>query len=62
MSFPFTEMFEVWCGMKGLDIKAHQVEGIDWVMERELNPSVGPAGGFIVTRWDWVKLYSLSLQ
>jgi SNF2 family DNA or RNA helicase len=47
MSFPFTEMFEVWCGMKGLDVKAHQVEGIDWVMERELNPSVGPAGGFI---------------
>ena len=49
MSFPFTEMFEVWCGMKGLDVKAHQVEGIDWVMERELNPSVGPAGGFILS-------------
>ena len=47
MSFPFTEMFEVWCGMKGLDVKAHQVEGIDWVMERELKPRVGPAGGFI---------------
>ena len=43
----YSKMFSTWCGLKGLDTKKHQMEGIDWIMERELNPSLGPPGGFI---------------
>jgi SNF2 family DNA or RNA helicase len=40
-------IFKHWCQRKNLDIKPHQLEGIQWVMKRELMPEMGNPGGFI---------------
>ena len=45
--FPIQQLFSAWCNRAGLDIKEHQLEGIEWVINRERTPSLGSAGGFI---------------
>ena len=45
--FPVQQLFSVWCDRAGLDTKQHQLEGIEWVINRERNPTLGSAGGFI---------------
>ena len=45
--FPVRQLFSVWCDRAGLDTKQHQLEGIEWVINRERNPTLGSAGGFI---------------
>ena len=47
MSSYYQKLFKIWCETRNLDVKKHQVEGIDWVMKRELEPTLGPPGGFI---------------
>ena len=39
--------FQSWQTGVGLDKKKHQTEGMEWVLNRELNPTVGPKGGFV---------------
>jgi len=41
-----TNRFIDWCNSKKLDVKEHQLEGIEWVMKRE-HTDVGARGGFI---------------
>ena len=43
----YKQLFSIWCERKGLDIKDHQLDGIDWVIAREISPEIGPPGGFI---------------
>ena len=45
--FPVRDLFSAWCQQKGLDTKEHQLDGIEWVLNRERNPTLGSAGGFI---------------
>ena len=45
--FPVRDLFSAWCQQKGLDTKEHQLKGIEWVINRERNPTLGSAGGFI---------------
>tara|TARA_B110000285_G_C15139163_1_gene629442 strand:+ start:192 stop:1727 length:1536 start_codon:yes stop_codon:yes gene_type:complete len=45
--FPVKKIFSTWCQQKNLDIKAHQLEGIEWVINRERQPELGSAGGFV---------------
>ena len=46
-NFPVKKIFSAWCNQKNLDIKKHQLEGIEWVIDRERNPELGSAGGFV---------------
>ena len=43
--FPVSVQFSAWCQSKSLDVKEHQQEGIEWVLNRERNPTLGSAGG-----------------
>ncbi len=45
--FPVSVQFSTWCQSKKLDVKEHQLEGIEWVLNRERNPTLGSAGGFL---------------
>ena len=45
--FPVSVQFSAWCQSKSLDVKDHQQEGIEWVLNRERNPTLGSAGGFL---------------
>ena len=45
--FPVSVQFSAWCQSKSLDVKEHQQEGIEWVLNRERNPTLGSAGGFL---------------
>ena len=39
--------FNKWLEDSELDTKSHQIEGMKWILEREIQPSVGPRGGFL---------------
>lgn len=41
------QRFKNWLSISGLDEKEHQLEGIQWVLEREMSPSHGFPGGFL---------------
>ena len=45
--FPIKKIFTTWCGQKKLDVKPHQIDGIEWVINRERNPEFGSPGGFL---------------
>ena len=45
--FPVSVQFSAWCRSKKLDVKEHQQQGIEWVLNRERNPTLGSAGGFL---------------
>ena len=45
--FPVSVQFSAWCQSKSLDVKEHQQAGIEWVLNRERNPTLGSAGGFL---------------
>lgn len=39
--------FNRWLAEAKLDTKTHQAEGMRWILQREFNPTIGPAGGFL---------------
>ena len=44
------QLFSAWCDSRGLDIKSHQLDGFEWVMNRETGQGQGfsgAPGGFI---------------
>jgi SNF2 family DNA or RNA helicase len=44
------QLFSAWCDSRGLDIKSHQLDGFEWVMNRETGQGqefFGTPGGFI---------------
>lgn len=43
----YEQRFKNWISHAKLDLKPHQLEGIRWAFERELNPSLGFPGGFL---------------
>lgn len=45
--FPIKKLFSFWCRQKNLSIKEHQLKGIEWVINRERQPELGSAGGFV---------------
>ena len=52
--FPVRQVFTKWCNRQKLDVKEHQLNGIEWVMKRErhdpkknAHPIIGSSGGFI---------------
>ena len=47
VNFPVKTQFSAWCKLKSLDTKAHQIEGIDWIINRETSPTLGAPGGFL---------------
>jgi SNF2 family DNA or RNA helicase len=45
--FPVKKIFTTWCHQKKLDIKPHQIDGIEWMINRERKPEFGSPGGFL---------------
>ena len=41
------DAFKRWLPLAGLKEKPHQLKGIKWVFDRELNPNLGSPGGFL---------------
>ena len=41
------QLFKNWISHAGLDLKPHQLDGIKWVLSREINPFCGFPGGFL---------------
>ena len=39
--------FRDWLSSANLDTKDYQVTGMEWVLNRELIPTIGPPGGFL---------------
>ena len=39
--------FTKWLAKAGLDSKQYQLDGMVWILNRELNPTIGPPGGFL---------------
>ena len=42
-----TDRFLTWLKTAKLDTKDYQVSGMEWVLNRELDPQVGTPGGFL---------------
>ena len=41
------QRFKNWIALAGLDLKKHQLQGIEWVFSRELQTQQGSPGGFL---------------
>ena len=47
MSSSNIQYFKNWIAHAKLDLKSHQLDGIKWVFDREINPTLGFPGGFL---------------